>query len=186
MRTFIMIANNAQTDGNFTLNGLPNAGRMDIVCRCVNSAFWLSDAIRTDTIFYAVMRGKPNKPITLKFVGSDLKRMSPDERNIASHIKNLLIKKPGKTWQTDNMGLSAKQIDLSDLLEEIGGEINYLDKHGTNTEIKEDVIYILGDNKGYAPDDLTLLSKKGKKVSLGTTEYLSSQCITIINYRLDK
>ena len=186
MRTFIMIASLAQTDGTFSLNGLPNAGRMDVVCRCVNAVFWLSDAIRKDSVFYVVMRGEPNPPVTLKFVGSELKRMSPDERNIASHIKNLLATKPGKIWQTDDMGLYAKHMDLEELLEELEGEIIYLDKEGESRELKEDYIYVIGDNKGYTDlKDLELLAKKGKKISLGKTEYLSSQCITIINHKLD-
>ncbi|MBN1160063.1 MAG: tRNA (pseudouridine(54)-N(1))-methyltransferase TrmY [Candidatus Diapherotrites archaeon] len=180
-----MVTNLAQTDGDFSLNGLPNAGRMDVICRCVNSAFWLSDNLRNDTVFYIVMRGAPNPPITLKFVGEELKRMSPDERNIASHIKNLLSTKPGKIWQTDGMGLYAKKIDLDGLLGEIKGEIIYLDKNGKIEELKEDFVYVMGDNKGYSEKDIELLSKKGKKVSLGKTEYLSSQCITIINYKLD-
>nr|AAB88387.1 hypothetical protein [Methanococcus maripaludis] len=34
-----------------------SSGRLDLLCRCVNSAFFLSHDMRRDTIFYSVNYG---------------------------------------------------------------------------------------------------------------------------------
>ena len=67
--------------------------------------------------------------------------------------------------------------------------IYILDKKGEDVrkaEIKEDPIFILGDQEGLEKRELRDLSKIAKKISLGNVTYFSSQAITILNNELDR
>src|SRR3990167_1843667 len=94
MRDFLLYAHRASTTPDFKLNDLPGAGRMDLVCRCVATALFLSDAVRPDTSITAVLDGPPDPPRSVTFHGSRVRRIYPDERNVASHIRIALAKGP--------------------------------------------------------------------------------------------
>jgi tRNA (pseudouridine54-N1)-methyltransferase len=47
MRDIVIIGHKEKTNGDFSLNDLPgSAGRMDILCRCVSSALFISFGMR--------------------------------------------------------------------------------------------------------------------------------------------
>ena len=88
MKQFIVIGHLAQTDGGFSLNDMPGAaGRMDVLCRCVNSSFFLSHDLRRDVECYLVLLGEPDSPKTVLFKGDALRYLSPDERSAGALIK---------------------------------------------------------------------------------------------------
>lgn len=171
-----MLKSNAVT-GDFSLNDLPGAGRMDVVCRCITSALWLSDQLRKDTIFHALLEGKPNPPKLLTFNPLKLRRLYPDERNVAAHIKHALQNKklPGIYVFTKS---------FEEFLKEQDKQIFFLDASGKNirkVEFEEDVLFVLGDHKGLREQDI-----KGEKISVGKKIYLASQVISIIQNELDR
>jgi tRNA (pseudouridine54-N1)-methyltransferase len=91
MTTFAIIGHIARTDGVFSLNDLPGTGgRMDVVCRCVNTSLFLSHDLRRDTECYMVLCGEPAGPKTVRFSGSDVRSLSPDERSAGALIKKAL------------------------------------------------------------------------------------------------
>ncbi|WP_455392808.1 tRNA (pseudouridine(54)-N(1))-methyltransferase TrmY [[Eubacterium] cellulosolvens] len=93
MRNFIIVGHRALTDPNFSLNDLPGTGgRMDILARCINSAFVLSHGIRTEVEVAVVLLGPENPPKTVRFVGTELKYLNPDERSTGALIRNALVK----------------------------------------------------------------------------------------------
>ena len=62
MREFILRASKTVTNPNYiNLNDLPGAGRLDLVCRCVTNALFISNDMRRDTIIHVVLEG-PNYP----------------------------------------------------------------------------------------------------------------------------
>ncbi len=70
MREFILRASKALTSPDFNLNDLPSSGgRMDLVCRCISSALWVSNDLRRDTKIFVVLEGPPNPPRTIIFDG---------------------------------------------------------------------------------------------------------------------
>ncbi|MDY7081623.1 MAG: tRNA (pseudouridine(54)-N(1))-methyltransferase TrmY, partial [Halobacteria archaeon] len=80
MRKFVVLGHTAPTEPDFTLNDLPgSAGRLDVLCRCVNSSFFLSHSLREDVRLYLVLQGE----ITLRFEGRELQHLNPDERSTA-------------------------------------------------------------------------------------------------------
>jgi len=151
---------------------------MDIACRCITACLWLSDELRKDSIFHLLLEGPPSPPKLLTFNPLKLKRFYPDERNVASHIKLALL---GKSQP----GISLKIISFNEFLEQQREQkqIIILDSKGKDirkTDISENVLFVLGDNRGLGEDI------EGEKVSVGKKVYLSSQVISIIQNELDR
>ena len=199
MREFIFKANKSITNGEVNLKDLPGScGRLDLVCRCVSSSFFLSHDLRRNTIFYSVHYGAPNPPVALKFVGSELKRVSPDERSIALFIKKALDKSPMQLWKESTSGIYIAKKEFRDIILEKkneGKEIYYLHKEGENIENifnnkecnDKNIVFILGDHIGIGEEDEKFLEDIGAlKVSLSPLELHANHCITIVHNALDK
>ena len=93
MRYFVITGHKAVSTGDFKLDDIAGgAGRLDILCRCVNSAFFLSHNLRKDVEIYLVLEGGDDAPKTVIFKGEDLRYLNPDERSTASLIRNALLK----------------------------------------------------------------------------------------------
>ena len=58
MIRFAVIGHKAVTEPTFTLNDMPGAaGRMDIMCRCINTSFFLSHDMRRDVECFLLLKG---------------------------------------------------------------------------------------------------------------------------------
>ncbi|MBA2858110.1 tRNA (pseudouridine54-N1)-methyltransferase [Methanococcus maripaludis] len=198
MKEFIIKANKAVTNGEINLKDLPgSSGRLDLLCRCVNSAFFLSHDMRRDTIFYSVNYGSPNPPVALKFVGSELKRVSPDERSIALFIKKALEKDASELWKESTSGIYSSKREFRDIILEKkkeGKRIFYLHLNGKpleDFEFKnqddEDFLFVLGDHIGIGDEDEEFLEEIGaEKISLSPLELHADHCIILVHNILDR
>lgn len=93
MRYFIIIGHRVTTTGDFRLDDIAGgAGRLDILIRCINSAFFLSHDIRRDVELYLICEGGSNPPKTILLKGNELRYLNPDERSTSSLIRNALMK----------------------------------------------------------------------------------------------
>ena len=93
MRYFVITGHKAVTTGDFKLDDIAGgAGRLDILVRCVNSAFFLSHDLRKDSEIYLILEGGTDAPKTVRFYGPEMKYLNPDERSTASLIRNALLK----------------------------------------------------------------------------------------------
>ncbi len=176
MREFVLVAENA---------GWPDTrdvtiGRFDVIARCVNAAFWLSNGIRRDVKIH-IHLGKIAK--TVSFSGS-IKRVSPDERSIVLWIDKALkgIRNPG---------IDITDISFEGFLERIKKrDVYLLHEDGKDIEkvgIKNDPVFILGDHKGFGKEYLETSKKYCKGIiSLGKQSYLASHCISFLNMWMDR
>jgi tRNA (pseudouridine54-N1)-methyltransferase len=188
MRTFVLYARKARTDSNFKLNDLINAGRMDLVCRCISSALWLSHNVREDTRIFVVLNGPSRPPVTICFQGSKLSKVYVDEMTNAKWIKKILSMKFGKDWlEIDATKVSRKS--FQEVLDELNGKNYVLHEKGEfieNIKIDKKPIFVLGDQIGLPEKEEKFALRNGEKVSLGKNVYLASACISIINWVCDK
>ncbi len=195
MREFLLRASKAFTK-SFKLNDLPGAGRIDLVCRCITQAIWLSGNLRRNVVFRSVFEGPDKPPKLITVEASKLRGMSPDERNVASHLRMAIEKgywldygEEIEVWHGIKVAKKSFEEFLRERSEE-GVEIVYLHKRGKDVrevEFSKQVCFVLGDHKGLPKAAERFLKKIGaKRVSLGNKEYLASQCIAIINYELDR
>ena len=192
MRRFVVLGHRAITSADFKLDDLSGStGRLDILLRCVNSAFFISHDIRRDVEITLMLLGKPNPPKTVRIVGSEVKYLNPDERSTAALIRNALLQKPGGERRT-SPGIYVSERDYVEVLSNISKEsqMYYLKEDGTDirdSEFGDDVTFVLGDDQDLTEEEEeTLMSYEPRKLSLGPMSYHADHCVTIVNNELDR
>ncbi len=191
-RGFLVIGNLARTSP-FRLNDIPGAGRMDILCRCVAQALFISHGIRKNVEVYLHLLGPPDPPKTIRIVGSEVRRMAPDERNVAGHIRKALGVKVGGNWKKVHSGVYISKKDLKELLDELSQTYNiyYLKEDGTDIrEILDDIenpLFVLGDHIGVSTEHERILSAYiCDTIKVSPLSLQADQCIVIVHYELDR
>jgi tRNA (pseudouridine54-N1)-methyltransferase len=187
---------NGLTDASkINLKDIPgSSGRLDIIARSINAALWLSHNIRRNNVFHTILHGPPNPNIYIRFEGKNIRRISPDERSIMLFLIKALNKKTGEAEIESTPGVFVSQKDFKQLLcENKDKQIYLLTEKGESLEEtifpeKKDYFFILGDNQDLTDEEKQIAIDAGAKpVSLGKNiSYLTSHCITIINWYLDK
>ncbi len=189
MRTFVYFSSQARTSGNFDVNNLMDAGRMDIAIHVIINAFFLSHKLRDDVVLHLVFYGAPDPPKHIEIHVNE--KTSLSKKDVANLIKKILYKyKPGvKTEAVPGCFIEKKSfLNVLDELSKNGKELFILDKKGENIrkiEIPSESVFIIGDHNGFPKKEMKRLKKTAKTVSVGPKIYFASQVATLINNELD-
>lgn len=195
MRDFIIIGHKASTSSDFSLNDLPgSAGRMDILCRCINSAFFLSHDIRNDVQVHLLLLGEPEPGKIIRFNGENIKHLNPDERSSAALIKKALEKDAGESEIQSTPGVWIRQGSLDTLINEFynqGKTLAYLREGGddirTTAGSLNDAVFFLGDHIGVTEKEEEMIINAGAKlISVSPYSIHADHCILILNNELDR
>ncbi len=199
MRHFIYFSKSARTSGNFDLNNLMKAGRMDIVCQVVIMAFFVSHHTREDVELHLIFGGGPDPPKHIEmcpgknFMGDEEQRIDISKKDVAGLIKKMLYKyKKGEKREVAPGYFIEKKsfIDVIEEFKEQGKKIFIMDRKGEDIrKIKKlnNAVFIIGDQDGIPKQELKKLKKIGiKKISIGNQMYFASQTITIVNNEMDR
>ncbi|MEM2933305.1 MAG: tRNA (pseudouridine(54)-N(1))-methyltransferase TrmY [Methanocellales archaeon] len=196
MRTFLLYARKARTDGNFDIHKLAReGGRLDIVARCLQASLYLSRGIRRYAALFAVLNGPPNPPKTIWFKGSEFKGVAIDEISIARCLKKALLFNIGKSkkWSLVSDGVYISCRSFQEMIAEaaeMAKQIYILHEKGVdirNVRLSREAFFVLGDHLGLPLKEEGFCERYGAlKVSVGARSYLASQCITLINAELDR
>jgi tRNA (pseudouridine54-N1)-methyltransferase len=117
MKRICVVGHHALSFGDFSLNDLAGgAGRMDILCRCLSAALFLSHGIRRDVEVFLVLLGPPRPPVTLRFSGEKVVSLNPDERSAASLIRKGLSIPRGDAFRESAPGVAVRRGGLPELL----------------------------------------------------------------------
>ncbi len=194
MRYFVITGHKAVTTGDFKLDDIAGgAGRLDILVRCVNSAFFLSHDLRKDVEIYLVLEGGDDAPKTVIFKGAELRYLNPDERSTASLIRNALLKKvtPGEEIRS-SPGVYNTRMSFADVLEKLSkvGSFVYLKEDGVDCrdyEFPENPIFVLGDNQDpTAEEEEILQSYSPDKICIGPYSLHADHCMIIVQNEVDR
>ncbi len=193
MNRFIILGHRAHTTADFKLDDIcGGAGRLDVLCRCVNSAFFLSHDLRKDSEIYLVLQGGEDAPKTVRFYGPEMKYLNPDERSTASLIRNALLKKIKDGEVNSSPGVYISKMSFQDILEKLANECRfiYLREDGTDVreyQFPEEPCYILGDDKDPSEEEEELMSRyEYDKICLGPVSYHANQCMVIVLNEMDR
>lgn len=191
MRRFVIVGHKAHSTADFKLDDLAGgAGRLDVLLRCVNSAFFLSHSIRTDAEVYLVLLGPEAPPRTVKFIGREVRYLNPDERSTGALVRNALLK-GGKEVVRSSPGVYVTPQSFKDVLDEVAplGQLIYLRENGTpirQMDLAGDVTFVLSDHKDLtAEEEAEMQSRTSDIASLGPLSYHADHCITLVNNELD-
>jgi len=192
MRRYIVIGHRAITSADFKLDDLCGAtGRLDILLRCVNAAFFLSHGIRRDVEITLMLLGEPNPPKTIRINGSEVKYLNPDERSTAALIRNALLQK-GEGERKCSPGIYVSERSYEEVLSNISKEskMYYLKEDGEDIRkvaLAQDVTFVLGDDQDLNDvEEEILMRYEPKKLSLGPISYHADHCVTVVNNELDR
>ncbi len=189
MRQFIVLGHDAPTTDAFSLDDLAGgAGRLDVLCRCVSSGFFLSHAIREDVRLFLVLSDE----FTVRFEGSELRRLNPDERSTAALIRAALAEREGAIGHVEvesTPGVYLSRRGFADVLDSVSGTVIQLHEDGTplsESEVPEHPTFVLSDHHDFTEREGELLSERGaERLSVGPEALHANHAITVVHNWLD-
>lgn len=193
MIRFVVTGHRAYTTGDFKLDDIAGgAGRLDVLVRCVNSTFFLSHALRSDAELYLVLQGGTDAPKTIRFVGSELRYLNPDERSTSSLIRNALLKKLGDSEIRASPGIHISRRPFKQVVDSLAevSTIAYLKEDGTDIRglpMEGDMTFILGDDRDLTEEEESIVMEHDpQKVCLGPRSLHADHCIILVNNEMDR
>jgi len=189
MRQFVVVGHDAPTTPDFALDDLAGAaGRLDVLCRCVNAAFFLSHAIREDVRTHLVLADA----FTVTFEGSDLRRLNPDERSTAALIRTALEHREdaiGHQPVESTPGVSIRRRGFEATLDALDGTLIHLNENGTpvvDCDPPDDPIFVLSDHHDFTAEETNVLADRADlRVRLGPKALHADHAITVAHNFLD-
>jgi len=190
MRQFIVVARRAPTTSDFSLDALPESGRMDLLARCVTASLLLSHGIRENVRTHLVLGDE----FTVRFDGSELRGLHPDERSTAASVRAALEDRSeaiGHIPAEVSSGVSIVRMGLQGTLESLrsGSSLYQLHAEGDpmrEVDIADDPVFVLSNHESLAEVDAELLATYADhRVSLGPESLHADHAITVANNRMD-
>ncbi|MUV58188.1 tRNA (pseudouridine(54)-N(1))-methyltransferase TrmY [Halogeometricum sp. CBA1124] len=190
MRQFVITGHDVPTTPDFSLDDLAGgAGRLDVLCRCVNSAFFLSHAIRESVRVHLVLGDE----YTVRFEGSELRRLNPDERSTAALIRGALEVREeaiGHMPAEASPGVSIRRMDFESTLDAVAdGTVVELHEDGdpvVDVEPPVDPVFVLSDHHDFTDDEADALAAAAdERVRLGPEVLHADHSITVAHNYLD-
>jgi tRNA (pseudouridine54-N1)-methyltransferase len=191
MRRFIVLGHTAPTDPDFSLDDLAGAaGRLDVLARCVNSAFFLSHGLRESVRVFLVF----SDTVTIRLEGVELRYMNPDERNIAGLVRQALESRSeaiGHSEVESTPGIYVSNRGFEDVLKAAAreGAIIQLHEDGTSladVEPPENPAFVLSDHQDFTPAEHDLLEEYAtEQVSVGPKALHADHVISVVHNYLD-
>lgn len=191
MRQFIILGHDAPTTADFSLDDIAGgAGRLDVLCRCVNSAFFLSHAIRTGVRCRLVL----DDAFTLRFEGRELHRLNPDERSTAALVRNALEERDnaiGHMEAEPSPGVYLSRLGtettLANAAEE--GTVIVLHEEGqpiADVDVPTNPVFVLSDHNDFTDAETELLDDLAtERVRLGPERLHADHAIIVVQNYLD-
>jgi tRNA (pseudouridine54-N1)-methyltransferase len=189
MRQFVVLGHDAPTTPDFSLDDLAgDAGRLDVLCRCVNAAVFLSHGIRDDTEVFLVLQDE----VTVRVDSRDLQYMNPDERNIAGLLKQGIDAKDraiGHREAESTPGIHVSTRGLEPVLESLDGTVVTLHEDGAplaDVAPPENPVFVLSDHRDFTDAEAELLADHGdQRVRVGPEVLHADHTITVAHNYLD-
>jgi tRNA (pseudouridine54-N1)-methyltransferase len=189
MREFVVLGHEAPTDPDFPLDALPSeAGRLDVLCRCVTAAFLLSHGIREDVRVHLVLQDD----VTARFEGAELRRLNPDERSTAALVRTALEAKAdaiGHQEADPASGVYLGRFGFETVLDRVDGPLVQLHEEGTPlvvTDAPSDPTFVLSDHRDFTDEEADLLDGVAdERLRLGPERLHADHAVSVVHNWLD-
>ena len=194
MIRFVILGHRAHTTADFKLEDIcGGAGRLDILTRCVNSAFFLSHDLRKDVELYLLMLGGEDAPKLIRFSGAEIRYLNPDERSTASLIRNALMKKlePDREVRS-SPGIFVSRKDLKEVMDMLSKDSNFIYLREGGTDVREygfpeNPCFILGDDRDPTEEEEAIMSQYPyDKICLGPVSLHANHCMVVVHNEMDR
>ncbi len=188
MRQFLVIGHDAPTTPDFPLNDLPSAaGRLDVLCRCVTSALFLSHGIREARVHLVL-----GDAYTLTVDGATVRNLNPDERSTAARLRDALAARDeaiGHQPATPSPGVELRRMGLEATLDRLDGTLVQLHEDGEPLAARSPPtapVFVLSDHRDFTAAENTLLADRATaQVRVGPEPLHADHAITVAHNWLD-
>jgi tRNA (pseudouridine54-N1)-methyltransferase len=191
MRQFIVVGHDVPTTADFALEDLAGgAGRLDVLCRCVSAAFFLSHDIREAVRVHLVLGDE----YAVVFEGRDLRRLNPDERSTAALVRRALERRDeavGRQSVETTPGVSIVRRNFEAVLDVASeaGTVVQLHENGkpvVETSMPEHPVFVLSDHRDFSDREAaSLAAVADHRVRLGPKPLHANHAITVAHNYLD-
>jgi|SRR6056297_761631 len=191
MCQFIVLGHEAPTTPDFSLADLAGgAGRLDVLCRCVNAGLFVSHGIRENTRVHLVL----NDEYTVRFDGSTAKRLYPNERAVASRIQGALEATQdaiGHQPAEVSPGVELYRMGFESTLDAVAREGTVVELHEdgeplVDAEPPENPIFVLSDHNDFSAEEAELLAETAdRRLSVGPEVLHADQTMTVVHNWVD-
>lgn len=191
MRQFLIVGEDAPTTAEFSLDGLPEAGRMDLLARCVTASLLLSHGLRETVRTHLVL----DDEFTVRFEGEQLRGLHPDERSTAALIRNALEQREeaiGHMPVETSAGVSLTRMGLDATLSNLDedGVVCQLHEDGDpigESQPPENPIFVLSNHTDLDDTAAEIVDKYAdRRVSLGPEPLHADHAISVVHNWLDR
>ena len=191
MRQFLVVGHDAPTAPEFSLDDLAGgAGRLDVLCRCVTSAFFLSHSIRETVRIHLVLGDE----FTVRFDGRTIKRLNPDERSTAALIRTALETRDdaiGHIPAESTPGVTIRRMGFEPTLGELARDATVVTLHedgdpAATVDPPADPLFVLSDHRDFTDRESSVLSATAdERLRLGPKTLHADHAITVAHNYLD-
>jgi tRNA (pseudouridine54-N1)-methyltransferase len=191
MRQFVVVAHDAPIDPDFSLSALgSDAGRMDLLARCLNAGLLASHGIREDARVHLVV----GDAYTVSVDGATVRNLHPDERSIAALVKNALESREdaiGHQPAEPSPGVEVYRMGLEATLDRLArdGSIVALHEDGEPANEREPPahpVFVLSDHRDFTDDEVATLDDAADvRLRLGPTVLHADHAITVAHHYCD-
>jgi tRNA (pseudouridine54-N1)-methyltransferase len=191
MRQFVVVGHDAPTTPEFSLDDLAGAaGRLDVLCRCVSAALFLSHDIREDVRVHLVLGDE----YTITIDGSSVRRLNPDERSTAALLRKALGEREeaiGHVPVETSPGITLTRRGFAPTLDDVAGDGTVVQLHEdgdpvVDAEPPTDPVFVLSDHHDFTDEEReTLADHTDRRLSLGPRPLHANHAITVAHNYLD-
>jgi tRNA (pseudouridine54-N1)-methyltransferase len=191
MRQFVVVAHDAPTTPEFSLDDLPGSGgRLDVLCRCVGAACLLSHDIRANVQVHLVLGDE----YTITVSCDEVRNLRPDERSTAALLRTALEHRDdaiGQQPAESSPGVTIRRQGVGRALESAAEDGTLVTLHEDGTTITDleppaDPVFALSDHRPFTDAERSLLEQHAEyTVSLSPQRVHANQAITIAHNYLD-
>jgi tRNA (pseudouridine54-N1)-methyltransferase len=191
MRQFLVVGHDAPTTPEFSLDDLAGAaGRLDVLCRCVTSAFFLSHSIREAVRVHLVLGDE----FTVRFDGAELRRLNPDERSTAALIRTALENRAdaiGQMPAESTPGVTIRRMGFEAILSDLAPDATVVTLHedgdpAVDVDPPADPLFVLSDHRDFSDSESSLLAATAdERLRLGPEVLHADHAITVAHNYLD-
>ena len=191
MRQFIVLGHEAPTTPDFSLSDLAGgAGRLDVLCRCVNAGLFVSHGIREDARVHLVL----DDEYTVRFDGATAKRLYPNERAVASRIQGALEARQdaiGHQPAEVSPGVELYRMGFEATLAAVAREGTVLECHEDGeplaaAEPPDDPVFVLSDHHDVTETEAEVLAERAdQRLSVGPEVLHADQTMTVVHNWVD-
>ena len=196
MRTFVLRARAAPTDSHALWASVGKDAHTEILAHTLMNAIFVAQSHRADVVVYLVLESTRDFSRTIRFEVNAMRDIGGfDERSLLTKVAKALDASRGMDKEETRpveSGIGVQTLSFERLVQGLAEDhqIFLMDRKGT--PIREQVFadnpcFLLTDHIPMPKKTLPGLERMGaKKITLGPTMLVASQCVVLIHHALDQ